>query len=99
MQEQLYSIICNFELPLITFPDLEALLKMKFKDVKQMVIDMVTKFVERILDQFNILKLLKNMKKTFKQLLEEIKQKIVEQLFSCEKYKKADKSGKPSVGG
>lgn len=99
MQEQLYSIICNFELPDITFPALEALLKMNFKELEQKIKEMVTRFIERILDQFNILKILKNLKKTFKELLEEIKQKIIEQLFSCEKYKKADKSGKPSAGG
>jgi hypothetical protein len=99
MQEQLYSIICNFELPIIDFPAIEALLKTDFKDLDDKIKTMVERFVNRIIDRFNIVKLLKNINKTFKETLDALKKQFIKQFLSCEKYKKADKSGKPSVGG
>lgn len=99
MQEQLYSIICNFQLPIITFPDVKALLEMDFKEVKEKIGEMVERFVNRIIERFNIVKLLKQLNKSFKETLEEIGKKFIKQFLSCEKYKKADKSGKPSAGG
>lgn len=99
MQEQLYSIICNFQLPIIDFPAIEALLKMDFKELDQKIKEMVERFITRIIDRFNIVKLLKQLNKTFKETLEQLKKQFIKQFLSCEKYKKADKSGKPSAGG
>lgn len=99
MQEQLYSIICNFELPIIEFPAVEALLKTDFKDLDDKIKEMVERFVTRIIDRFNIVKLFKNLNKTFKETLDTLTKQFIKQFLSCEKYKKADKSGKPSVGG
>ena len=99
MQEQLYSIICNFELPIINFPAVEALLKTDFKDLDDKIKTMVQRFVKQIIDRFNIVKLLKQANKTFKETLDALTKQFIKQFLSCEKYKKADKSGKPSVGG
>jgi hypothetical protein len=99
LQEQLYSIICNFQLPIIDFPDVKALLEMDFKDVKDKLKEVYDRIVERFLETFNIAKIMKDLNKTFKEMMDELKKNFIKQFLSCEKYKKADKSGKPSVGG
>lgn len=106
LQEQIYTIICNFDLPNI-IEDLELWYQQwkdfvdgfDYKEIDDKLIGLITLFIDRILERFDIIRLIKSAIKNGLNLWENLKKEFWDRFFSCERYKQQDKSGVNSPGG
>jgi len=98
LQEQIYTAICNFEWPWIDPTWLRTVYDLirnfKWEDVKKLLIQIVTNFVKRILDRFNIIKIIIGLLLNWERIVQEILDEIEARFLSCDRYKKSDRSGR-----
>ncbi len=94
--EQVKNIICDFELPFISWPVVEELFRLKFKpsDVSKYVQSQLREIGERLADIFNPEKILKAIETAVVSYFEALYKK----LFVCDTSGRLDRSGQADAG-
>lgn len=100
MQEQIYTAICNFEIPIVDdivtwINDWEEFFDgFEWKDIEKKLIDIVTKYIDQILERFNIFKIVKQIIENLDEQVESFLKDLWERFTDCSRYQKEDRSGR-----
>lgn len=89
------NVICEFELPFISWPVIDQLIKLKFKpkDIGRAIKDEFEKFVTRITQLFDPKRIYKQIEVAVKQYFE----RLFKELFVCDENKRQNKSGQENT--
>lgn len=100
LQEQIYTAICNFEIPIVEdlvqwITEWEAFFDgFEWKDIEKKIVDIVTKYIEQILDRFNIVKIIRDIIEGLDEQIENFLQEIWDRFTDCSRYQTEDRSGR-----
>jgi hypothetical protein len=100
LEQSAKSIICNFTLPIINIPPYDTILKFTFpkpQDILKQVKKQLDDFISNVINQFDIVKMLKNLLPDPHQIYEA----IIKEITTCDKNpnnKNNAKNGQPSQG-
>lgn len=96
LAEQIKNIICEFEIPFISWPVLETLFKLKFnpKDIQKAIQKELTELGDRLAELFNPEKILQ----AIEQQIVSIFTTLYKRLFVCDTKSTTDASGQEDQG-
>lgn len=101
LEQSIKSIVCNFTLPIINIPPYDAILKFKFpkpSDIVKQVKKQLDDLISNVINQLDVVKLLKNLLPDPHQIYEA----IIKEITTCDKKpnnKNNAKNGKGGGGG